>query len=753
MTYNSSDIVYKEGVEAIRQNIGMYAGDSSYHGLHHTASEAIDNSVDEAQSGHANKINVTILKDGSCEIEDNGRGIPSDIHPEYKISTLEIVFTKTHASGKFNQKAYQSGAAGLHGIGIKLTNALSEWLEVTVKNKGKIYYQKYLLGKPINPVQIIGDSTSTGTLIKFKPDIKLFKEVKQFDREWFLHRLRDLSYLNPNLVIEFKDLRPPQLEKTFSNKNGLVDYITTVVGESPLLKNPFKISVTEPDGITKEDGSDQDKMILDIVFNYSDSDTDTVLAFTNNVFNKEGGVHAVGFLTALTASFNNLLKKSNDLLSKKEQKELEGKNLRGEDYRQGLSAIISLKLKKPQYSSQIKSKLTNIEVQGAIRTAAGKAINRWIEENPGPAKKILERALLNFRTSLASKKAAETVKKDTKSLFSGDKKLKDCTDDDPTKSELFIVEGDSAGGSAIDGRDPSFQAVIPLGGKILNVWKSTPSKMLAHEEISSLIRALGTGILDEFNSEKCNYNKIIIMCDADVDGLHIRTLLLTFFFQRMRKLIEDGKIYIAQSPLYKVTYLYSKKGCSYCAGKNKNCGICKGKNSYSEYIIYDSDFYSKMEEIALEGASLIKEDGSEFKITKEFLEIVKSENMENIQKYGFTPNDINRQIVQKGDQPLLKFSIKNSTKVKSIPITCLLDLPDAIIQLGQSCTEITRFKGLGEMCGDELAISMDPKTRNLLQIKIEDIVDTNSKFEILMGNSAESRREFILSRRAITNAN
>lgn len=664
-TYSEKDIVHKEGVDAIRQNAAMYVGDTSYNGYHHLASEVIDNSIDEVLAGYATKVSVCLYKNGSCSVDDDGRGIPAEPHPEYKISTLELILTKMHSSGKYAKTAYKKYSSGLHGLGLKACCGLSSKLNITVQRDGKKYFQEYLDGKPVEDVKIINNSLLHGTKIQFKPSKAVFRDVKEFDRNWFLHRLHDLAYLNPGVTIAFKDEREPAIEKTFVQKQGILDYVSDLIGDNTsLLKDNFNISILEPDGVVKEDGS-QDEMKIELAFNYGDSDSEIILAFTNNIYNKDGGTHVIGFQAALTASFNNFLKKNADLLTKKEQKILEGKALRGEDYRQGLVGILSVKISRPQFAGQTKDKLTNVEIQGVTRSAIGKALNKWIEENPAPAKKILERAILNFRAHIASKQAAETVRKDNKSLIGGDRKLKDCTEDDPERTELFIVEGDSAGGSAVNGRDPSYQAILALGGKILNTWKATAAKMLAHDEISSLIRSLGTGILDSFDAEKCRYNKIIIMCDADVDGLHIRTLLLTFFFQRMRKLIEDGKVYIAQPPLYRIQHLAEK--CPYCKGNTKKpiCNMCLGTGKRLEYITYDIDFNSKMD------------------------------------------------------------------------------------QLEKEKVEITRFKGLGEMPYEEIwNTAMNPETRHLLQIKIDDIVETNNKMEILMGNSADVRRKYISERKS-----
>jgi len=740
-TYKETDIVYKEGVDAIRQNIAMYAGDSSYNGFHHLASEVIDNSVDEALAGYANLVTVVINKDGSCTIKDNGRGIPADIHPEYKISTLEVVLSKIHASGKFTKNAYKKYSSGLHGIGLKLCNALSEWLEVTVQRDGKKYYQKYLQGKAVAPVAVVAESKEHGTEITFKPELKLFSEVKSLDAGWFTKRLRDLSYLNPGIRIKFKDERTGVGHEYYQEK-GVYDYVTHLAGSETLLKNHISMSVLEADGIEKEDGK-QDEMKLDIVFNYNNSDIETTLCFTNNIFNKDGGSHLSGFQTAVTSCFNTYLRNHSDMLSKKEQKELEGKNLRGEDYRNGLVVVISAKITKPQFAGQTKDRLVNSELQGSIRAAVNKFLTKWIEENPADAKKVVEKAILNFRAHLASKKAAETVKKDAKSLIGNSKKLKDCTEDDPEKTELFIVEGDSAAGAAINGRDYRYQAVLALGGKILNTWRAPTNKMLMHEEISSLIKAIGAGILNNFTPENCRYGKLIIMCDADDDGLHIRTLLLTFFFQRMRKLIEQGKIYIAQPPLYKITYLHKDEKCTKCKGvKNKKisvCSICSGTGKLSKYITYDDDFYPEMEKLGLENSILVDSNDKQYKAGS-LLEFVKNNDRSKLEAAGLSKADIENNNIEK-----VKFKLKNGTKAKAINLTNILELPKAVIELGQNSCNLMRYKGLGEMGGDELFLStLDPNSRSLIQVTMSDAIEANAYFELFMGNKAEARRDYII---------
>lgn len=750
--YDESLIVHLEGTEAIRQNVGMYVGNAESHGYHQLASEVIDNGIDEAMAGHATRITTTLKKDGSIIIEDNGRGIPSDPHPIYGISTLQVALTKIHAGGKFEKQAYAM-SGGLHGVGLKATNALSEWLEATINRNGNVYFQKYIEGKPVKDVETIGTTTQHGTKIHFKPSKKIYKHVTGFEQEWFTKRLRDLSYLNPGVQLVFEDQRSdPIFAKTFLQTGGLKAYAESLVTDTAILKEPFFMSTLEKDGQIKDDGS-QDDMRIEAAFTYENSDNETSLCFANNIFNRDGGTHLTGFQTALTFSFNNYLKDHPELITKKEQKELGGKvGLRGEDYRQGLIAIVSVRLARPTFQSQTKDRLTNVETQHAVRKVVQAALDKWIEENPASAKKVLEKAILNFRAHLASKQAADSVKKDGKSLLGGNRKLKDCTEEDPEKTEIFIVEGDSAGGSAVNGRDPNYQAILALGGKILNTWRATPSKMLAHEEISSLIKSLGTGILDAFDADKCRYNKVIIMCDADVDGLHIRTLLLTFLFQRMRKLVEDGRVYIAQAPLYKIQHLYKNTKCQQCGGKKaSSCGSCTGSGKAQHYITYDSDFYDTMSQLGEEDAILTDLAGNTYQgnVLKQIIAAAKAKNAADLQTLGFQLEDILESKTALGSAKVNKYSIKNSTKASPVEFAHLLKLSDALIELGQSCVEVGRFKGLGEMNSLQLwETTMNPETRILLQITVDDIVEANNKFEILMGSKAEARRDFIIEKKA-----
>jgi len=709
--YTEKDMVHKEGVDAVRQNIAMYAGDTSYNGFHHLGSEVIDNSLDECLAGYANKIDVIIHQDGSCTITDNGRGIPAEKHPDHPVSTLEVSTSYLHSSGKYTKNAYKKFSSGLHGIGLKLANFCSNWMEITVQREGKKYFLKYVEGVVTEPVKVIGDSKLHGTSIKFKPSTKLFRDVEKLDRQWFLKRLRDLSFLNPGITIVFKDERDKPHEETFFQQNGISDYVTSLCGtNSTLLKENFKLAIVEPDGILKEDNTQED-MKVDIAFNYVEMENDIILSFTNNIFNKDGGTHTQAFQTAITNCFNSYLKKTPDIISKKDQKELGDKSLRGEDYKQGLIAIISLKLSRPQFAGQTKDRLTNPETLGAVRSAISKHLNKWIEENPGLAKKIVEKAVLNFRAYTASKKAIESIKKDSKSLIGNNHKLKDCTDDDPDNIELFLVEGDSAAGTAINGRDPKTQAVLALGGKILNTWKATTSKMLEHEEVGSIIRSLGTGILDNFDVDKCKYGKIILMCDADVDGLHIRTLLLTFLFQRMRKLIENGKVFIAQSPLFKLQRTDKFIKCQICENKKalvENCGACSGNGKAQDYILTNEDFDDKLIEIGADGMDIQDASGKTIKYTK-----------------GLTGKG---KISLNGKSTAIDFS----------------KLPPILMQIGQKRVEVTRFKGLGELDASQLYwTSMHPEKRRLLQINIKDINNTTQLLETLMGNDSNKRKTFI----------
>jgi len=616
--YDASHIQVLEGLEAVRKRPSMYIGSTDGRGLHHLVYEVVDNSIDEALAGFCTKVEVTINSDMSVTVLDNGRGIPIDPHPFHKKSALEVVMTVLHAGGKFDKDTYKV-SGGLHGVGVSVVNALSEWLEVEVSRDGKKYFQRYIRGKPEAYVQEIGTSDIRGTKTTFKPDTKIF-ETTDFDHDALSNRLRELAFLNRGLTIILKDFRSPEgQEEIFAYQGGIVEFVEYL--------NKKKQSLHEKPIYFERQ---RDDMIVEIAMQYTNSYAENVYSFANNINTREGGTHIIGFKTALTRVSNDYIKANK--LSKEDAK------LTGDDVREGLTAIISVKLMEPQFEGQTKTRLGNSDIKGIVDSLVTDGLAEYFEENPKVATIILEKALLAQRAREAAKKARElTRRKNSLEVSTLPGKLADCSEKNPANCEIYIVEGNSAGGSAKQGRDRSFQAILPLRGKILNVEKSRLAKVLKNNEIISLITAFGTGVSEDFTLESARYHKIILMTDADVDGEHIRTLLLTLFFRYMRPLIDAGYVYIAQPPLYRIK---------------------KGKAEY--YIHSDRELEKKKKEL--------------------------------------------------GDKGLT----------------------------------IQRYKGLGEMNPEQLwETTMNPETRTLLQVTLEDVILADEIFRILMGDDVEPRRKFI----------
>ena len=616
--YDASHIQVLEGLEAVRKRPSMYIGSTDGRGLHHLVYEVVDNSIDEALAGFCTKVEVTINSDMSVTVLDNGRGIPIDPHPFHKKSALEVVMTVLHAGGKFDKDTYKV-SGGLHGVGVSVVNALSEWLEVEVSRDGKKYFQRYIRGKPEAYVQEIGTSDIRGTKTTFKPDTKIF-ETTDFDHDALSNRLRELAFLNRGLTIILKDFRSPEgQEEIFAYQGGIVEFVEYL--------NKKKQSLHEKPIYFERQ---RDDMIVEIAMQYTNSYAENVYSFANNINTREGGTHIIGFKTALTRVSNDYIKANK--LSKEDAK------LTGDDVREGLTAIISVKLMEPQFEGQTKTRLGNSDIKGIVDSLVTDGLAEYFEENPKVATIILEKALLAQRAREAAKKARElTRRKNSLEVSTLPGKLADCSEKNPANCEIYIVEGNSAGGSAKQGRDRSFQAILPLRGKILNVEKSRLAKILKNNEIISLITAFGTGVSEDFTLESARYHKIILMTDADVDGEHIRTLLLTLFFRYMRPLIDAGYVYIAQPPLYRIK---------------------KGKAEY--YIHSDRELEKKKKEL--------------------------------------------------GDKGLT----------------------------------IQRYKGLGEMNPEQLwETTMNPETRTLLQVTLEDVILADEIFRILMGDDVEPRRKFI----------
>ncbi len=641
--YSAESIHVLKGLEAVRKRPAMYIGDTGTRGLHHLVYEVVDNSIDEALAGYCKNITVTIYKGNSITVEDDGRGIPVDIHPTEKKSALEIVMTVLHAGGKFDKRTYKV-SGGLHGVGVSVVNALSEWLKVEVYRDGKIYFQEYRRGEPVEPVKVIGkvSEKKTGTKVTFLPDKQIFKDIN-FKFDTLADRLMELAFLNREITIRLIDERSKE-EETFQYKGGLIEFIKYIdETRNPLHKTIYFEG--EKDGVP-----------IEVAFQYNDGYQENIFTYVNNINTHEGGTHLVGFKTALTRTLNNFASKNNLIK--------DGKiTLIGDDFREGLTAVLSVKVAEPQFEGQTKTKLGNSEVKSAVETFIGEKLSEFLEQNPSIGKKIIEKVLKAAESREAARKARELVRRknalDDSSLPG---KLADCSIKDPEHCEIYIVEGDSAGGSAKQGRDRRFQAILPLKGKIINVEKARLHKILENEEIRAIITAIGGGIGEDFDISKVRYGKIILMTDADVDGSHIRTLLLTFFFRYMRELIEQGRVYIAQPPLYRIK---------------------KGKEEYYAYDDKERDEIIKR----LKGNGKAKEE-----------EVV--EEVESTEEGGEKK------------------------------------LPGGII--------VSRYKGLGEMNPEQLwATTMNPETRTILQVTIENAAAAEKIFEILMGDSVEPRRKFI----------
>lgn len=544
-SYGADQIQVLEGLDPVRKRPGMYIGSTGPRGLHHLVYEIVDNSVDEALAGVCDTINIEIFKDNSVKVTDNGSGIPVETHPKTGKSTVETVLTVLHAGGKFNSDAYKV-SGGLHGVGLSVVNALSEWLRVEVKRNGKKYMQEYKRGVPVSELVEIGTGRGTGTTIEFMPDNTIFEEI-DFDYGTLQHRLREMAFLNKGININLSDARGGENDK-FHFDGGIKEFVEYLNKK----KNPIHNKIIYYEGM-KEGSS------VEIAIQYTDAYSESIYSFANNINTHEGGTHLSGFKSAVTRVFNDYSRKNNIIKEKED-------NLTGEDIREGMTAILSVKLQDPQFEGQTKTKLGNSEMRGIVESLVNESLNSFLEENPKEAKVIIDKAQKSAKAREAARKARElTRRKNVLDGLSLPGKLSDCSEKDADKCEVFLVEGDSAGGSAKQGRDRKIQAILPLKGKILNVEKARIDKILNFAEIGAMITAFGCGIGEEFDLEKLRYGKIIIMTDADVDGAHIRTLLLTFFYRYMKPLIENGNIYIAQPPLYKVKhgkkeyYVYTDK--------------------------------------------------------------------------------------------------------------------------------------------------------------------------------------------------
>ena len=779
--YDADSIKVLRGLDAVRKRPGMYIGDTDDgSGLHHMVYEVLDNSIDESLAGYCKNINVTLLSDGSVKISDDGRGIPVDLHPEEGISAAEVIMTQLHAGGKFDNNSYKV-SGGLHGVGVSVVNALSDFLLLNISRNGKKYFVKFINGNAENPLKIIGESQVTGTEIIFKPSSSIFSTVT-FDFKILEHRLRELAFLNSGITINLIDERNSE-NKTlqFSYEGGLRQYIKHINKS----RNSFHETI-----ITSHQKED---ISMEVALEWTDVFHETSLCFTNNIPQKDGGTHLAGFRAALTRVINNY--SNNFGFSKKEKIQLTG-----DDCREGLSSIISLKLPDPKFSSQTKDKLVSSEVRPIVEQCINESLSQWFEENPADAKKIINKVYEAASAREAARKARElTRRKGVLDIASLPGKLADCQEKDPEKAEIFLVEGDSAGGSAKQGRDRSNQAILPLRGKILNVERSRIDKMLSSTEIGTLITAIGAGVGNaELNLEKSRYHKIIIMTDADVDGSHIRTLLLTFFFRHMRPLVDAGYLYIAQPPLFKIklnkSEIYLKdqnhlddflikngiKNCSLTIGNNETI-IEKDLNNFVEKCIILNKYIRSLtrkiggEEIISSLSNLgllnknIFEDKEKINIISNFLSRFNSKNkyweinlnsseksilFENTyrgvtEKFELTSEDLNYHEVLEINNlsehsKIFQENVKLVFENEELIINSSLHLVDLILEKGKKGAQISRYKGLGEMNPDQLwETTLDPNSRSLIQVKIEQEINAEETFSTLMGEVVEPRRNFI----------
>ncbi|MDR3256504.1 MAG: DNA topoisomerase (ATP-hydrolyzing) subunit B [Endomicrobium sp.] len=803
-SYDASNIQILEGLEAVRKRPAMYIGSTGNQGLHHLVYEVVDNSIDEALAGYCKNIDVTIHIDNSITVLDDGRGIPVDPHPDPKfkgVSALEIVLTKLHAGGKFDKNSYKV-SGGLHGVGVSCVNALSDSLEVEVYRDGKIYKQSYSKGKPLGAVKEVGTTDEIGTKVTFHPDPEIFSMIT-YSFDTLTNRLRELAFLNAGTHIRIADEREDK-EHIFDYDGGIktfVQYLNT--NKNVINKEPIYF-IKEKEGVSVE-----------VAMQYNDSYNEHIFTFVNNINTIEGGTHLSGFRSALTRSVNEYIKKN-------EVSKIKDLKLSGEDVREGLTAVISAKVPNPQFEGQTKTKLGNSEIEGITQSIVGDALTIFLEENPGLANQILDKAINAAEAREAARKARElTRRKGALDSASLPGKLADCSEKDPEKTELFIVEGDSAGGSAKQGRDRSFQAILPLKGKILNVEKSRLTKMLTNDEIRTLITAIGAGIGKEeqdFNIDKVRYHKIIIMTDADVDGAHIRTLLLTFFYRQMPQLLDRGYIYIAQPPLYKVKknkkeiYLDSEEeldkflfqqaldGLSMSLiqdGEEKKDiddktlrkivtniseldmllkKVQKKGVKWKEYLKFKEDGKLPLYRIVKDGNVQYIYSDKEWKEFKDQLIKKRKELLaaqgelteitENLQLNDVIPeykdlwelsriDKLARQLEEEGlhlehygethTQPVYRLQ-DSEKKIQSdtYELRSTTELIETIRELGNKGATIQRYKGLGEMNPEQLwETTMDVNNRKLLQVKLEDAIETDRIFTTLMGDQVEPRRAFI----------
>jgi len=805
--YDAAQLGKLEGLEAVRKKPGMYIGGTDERALHHCVSEVLDNSVDEHLAGHCDRIDVNIHVDGSISVRDNGRGIPVDIHPQYKIPGVEMVLTTLHSGGKYGQGGYKF-SGGTHGVGAKCVNAVSEWFEVEVSRDDKVYHMEFERGKTTTKLEVIGKSKDTGTLITFLPDSEIFRETIEFKADLISQRLRELAFLNSGLEIIFTDERKTAAEpERFYYKNGVEEFVKQLnKSKEPLHPKPIAFHKE-----TKEKLDDKDiEVHVEVVMQYNDSYNDQVLCYTNTVHNPDGGTHLSGFRSAVTRAINQYAK-SNELLKEKDPQ------ITGDDVREGLTAVISVKHSDPKFESQTKVKLLSPEVERIVGSVSYEGLMSYFDANPPIAKRIVDKGLNAARAREAARKAREAVRKSALTGGGLPGKLADCSDRDPENTELYIVEGDSAGGSAKQGRDRKFQAILPIRGKLINVEKARLDKVLQNNEIRTMITAIGTGIGDgegegAFDLNRLRYHKIIIMTDADVDGSHIRTLLLTFFYRQMPQLVKQGFVYIAQPPLYGVTRkkktdyidddlelnrLLLQNGTEEVRLKNVSDGreftpkqleeiltLLESLDKHATYIRrLGGDFGDYVDKRAKDGTLpqfMIKvRDGNDetvhYFLSNREVDEFKSANTDlfggdtEVERRKDAPTrrakvsdlhleskaitDLLGKLAKKGfsvehyagqDKPLFEIHEGEGERAVVKPLFSIPEILTAVKETGRRGLSIQRFKGLGEMNPKQLFdTTMNPANRKLLRVDLTDLVEAEEMFVKLMGDEVEPRRQFI----------